>query len=162
MLYIKNMFFLMKEKISSIKIYLSVLLFFLVTSMDGYTCDSDGHIKFHNHTDIPITVTLSRKEIHSNSKNKKIRFEEKIVPAKKTSGGTCWYSYDYGRLIYFKTSFKYKDEIVQGPQGEIHINVDDNPSYGKIKNHKGDQSLIVSSSCKRYYTICTVDLRITK
>ena len=162
MLNIKNIFSLMKEKIYSIKTYVLVFLFFLMASMDGYTCDRDGHIKFHNYTHIPITVTVSR-TYSDDPKKRKIRLEKKIVRPKTTSGGMCWYSDSHGFLINFKTSFKYKGQIFQGPEGEIDSgNTRGGDSLGRIKKHKGDQRLISSSACKKDYTICTVNLRMKK
>ena len=158
MLNIQNMSFSIKEKKSSMKIYFSVLLFFLVTGMDGYACDKKGHIKFHNYTHIPITVTAGY------MKGDIFTYEKKIVRAKTTSGGICWYSKEHGHLIRFDTSFNYKSKTTQGPNSQIGINEYMKYCEGNVLKYENNKGYITGSGCRsiEQYTICTVDLKIKK
>ena len=155
---IQNMSFSIKEKKSSMKIYLSVLLFFLVTGMDGYACDKKGHIKFHNYTHTPITVTAFLTKDY-----KKVYPEIKIVRPKTTSGGICWYSKKHGYMYKFKTSFNYKGKTAQGPGGKISRTSTRIYARGRVRMYTDNNGYITVSGCNEdQFKICTVNLRIKK
>ena len=200
MLNIKNIFFSLKEKtlsissikISPIKIYFLLFLFFLIIKTDGYACEDpfSGNIQFHNYTNIPIDIVVSRKkkqitsgkkclmkdgktkkcEVYDDdtkARNETVVVNKKItVPAKATSGGICWHSTgrDKGKLVYFKVFFKHHGKTVQGPKGAVNTIYSMSNHSGRIHGHEGDQSYITSSGCMRNtrYIICTVDVKMKK
>ena len=176
-----------------IKIYFLTLCVFLIAKTDSYACNDDnqGHIKFHNGTNIPIDIVVSyikneksvvgkclRKnsetkecELRSDSDfkhviNEMVSDKKFTVRAKTTSGGQCWVedNDDHTKLSYFKTFFKYNDKTVQGPAGEIGVTTHGMVAFarGRVRKHEGNQEYITSSACKKKYSICTVDLKFKK
>ena len=129
------------------RIYLTIALFFLVTASNGYACTPRGHVKFHNHTKIPITVTVFRAEdpfsdrrkkcLENARKNKKGKVTDCyvksiisniiVVKPGKTTSGICWAErFKHGvflslkkRMKSFTTSFKYNNHEVSGPGGKV-------------------------------------------
>ena len=134
------------------RIYLIIALFFLVTASNGYACNPRGHIKFHNRTKIPITVTAIRKEDRFSPEHKKcleqaqedkkkkrkvrqcrlkqIKSNVIVVKPGKTTSGICWSErkkhgikfYFIKELIYFKTSFNHNNNVLLGPVLKVSRN----------------------------------------
>ena len=129
------------------KIHLTIILFFLAAASNSYACTPRGHIKFHNHTKIPITLTVFRYEDPSGDEHKKcVELARKmkkwpiilcplkkivsdiiIIEPGKTTSGICWVErekskgifYFKKRVSHFNTSFKHNNRVVSGPGGIV-------------------------------------------
>ena len=133
------------------RICLTIALFFLVTASNGYACTPRGHIKFHNRTKIPITVTAFRmkdpfspehkkciEQVQEDNKKKRkvtrcdlkhIKSNVIVVKPGKTTSGICWSERKKYRGIYhnikelmnFTTSFNHNNNVLSGPSLKVGI-----------------------------------------
>ena len=127
------------------RIYLSIALFFLATASNSYACTPRGHIKFHNATKMPISITAFRVEDPFSKEREKCIKREKedrkekrkltpcylrviedktiVVNPGKTTSGVCWskskkyrgLNYNIKLLRRVELSFKHNNHVVSGP-----------------------------------------------